>query len=410
MMPPPKPSEQRLLARMEELGAIGATPEGGVRRLALSDEDRAGRERLIDWMRDAGLDVQIDRIGNIFGTRKGTRNSAPIMTGSHIDSVGNGGRLDGAYGVLAGLEIIETLNDHGIETTRPITIAAFTNEEGARFQPDMMGSLVHAGGMSLSAALEIRDQNGARLGDELKRIGFDGDLEVGSIIPSAFVELHIEQGPVLELEGITLAAVEDLQGISWTEVIFEGQSNHAGTTPMRLRHDAGYCAAALTVFSRSLAREAGGGQIATVGVVELQPNIINVVPGQARVTVDLRNTDNDVLSHAESRLDEYLKDLAQAESVKITTQRLARFDPVRFDAGIVGKIEKHAATLGHSIRRMTSGAGHDAQMMARICPTAMIFSPSIGGISHNPAEATAPRHLMAGAEVLFHTMLDLANG
>jgi beta-ureidopropionase / N-carbamoyl-L-amino-acid hydrolase len=405
-----KPSEQRLLARVEELGAIGATPEGGVRRLALSDEDRAGRERLVEWMRGAGLDVRVDRIGNIFGTRIGTRSTAPVMTGSHIDSVGNGGKLDGAYGVLAGLEIIETLNDHGIETARPITVAAFTNEEGARFQPDMMGSLVHAGGMSLQAALDIRDLDGARLGDELERIGFDGDLDVGSIIPSAFVELHIEQGPVLELEGITLGAVEDLQGISWTEVIFEGQSNHAGTTPMRLRHDAGYCAGALAVFARDLARELGGGQVATVGMVALQPNIINVVPGRARVTVDLRNTDNAVLSQAERRLDGYLKDLALAEGVKITTQRLARFDPVRFDAGIVGTIEKHAAALGYSHRPMTSGAGHDAQMMARICPTAMIFTPSIGGVSHNPAEATAPRDLMAGAEVLFHTVLDLANG
>lgn len=406
---PPKPSRQRLLARVEELGAIGATPEGGVRRLALSDQDRAARERLIDWMRGAGLDVRVDRIGNIFGTRNGVRDTAPVMTGSHIDSVGNGGKLDGAYGVLAGLEIIETLNDHDMETVRPITVAAFTNEEGARFQPDMMGSLVHAGGMSLSAALDIPDHDGKRLGDELRRIGFAGDLDIGSIIPSAFIELHIEQGPVLELEGVTLGAVEDLQGISWTEVIFQGQSNHAGTTPMRLRHDAGYCAGALAVFARTLTSELGGGQVATVGMVALQPNIINVVPGRATVTVDLRNTDNDVLCQAENRLDGYLKDLALAEGVKITTQRLARFDPVRFDNRIVEKIEKHAAVLGYSHRRMTSGAGHDAQMMARICPTAMIFTPSIGGISHNPAEATAPEDLMAGAEVLFQVVMDLAS-
>jgi beta-ureidopropionase / N-carbamoyl-L-amino-acid hydrolase len=406
-------SGDRLLARIEELGAIGATAEGGVRRLALDDAEKAGRDHVAGWMRAAGLGVRIDGIGNIFGTRPGKntgrQDEPPVMTGSHLDTVANGGKLDGALGVLAGLEIIETLNEQSIETTHPITVAAFTNEEGARFQPDMMGSLVHAGGMDIDQALNTRDGQGSRLGDELERIGYAGDMSVGSIIPRAFVELHIEQGPILEQEGITLGAVEDLQGISWTEVTFKGQSNHAGTTPMHLRRDAGFCAAALTVFARELATELGRGQVATVGSIELQPNIINVVPGRAKATVDLRNTDNDVLLEAERRLEDYLGRLAMDEGVEFATNRLARFDPVRFDKGIVEKIEHHATTRGYSCRRMTSGAGHDAQMMARICPTAMIFTPSIGGVSHNPAEATAPSDLLAGAEVLFHVVMDLAN-
>lgn len=360
-------------------------------------------------MRAAGLDVEVDGIGNIFGTRAGRSDQPPVMAGSHLDTVGNGGKLDGAFGVLAGLEIIETLNDRRIETARPITVAAFTNEEGARFQPDMMGSLVHAGGMSLDQALETRDPQGVRLGDELKRIGYAGEMPPGSIVPHAFVELHIEQGPILEREGITLGAVEDLQGISWTEVILEGQANHAGTTPMHLRRDTGYCAGALMVFARKLATDLGRGQVATIGTIELQPNIINVVPGRAKLTADLRNADNDVLAEAEQRLDGYLRELAVQESVKISTRRLVRFDPVRFDLGLVEKIEHHARAKGYACRRMTSGAGHDAQMMARICPTAMIFTPSIGGISHNPAEATAPEDLMAGAEVLFGVMMELAN-
>lgn len=242
-------SERRLLDRVDELGAIGATQESGVKRLALGDDEKVGRDKVVGWMRAAGLDVQVDGIGNIFGTRAGRLDKPPAMTGSHLDPVGDGGRLDGAFGVFARLEIIENLNDRGIEPARSITVAAFTNEEGARFQPDMMGSLVHAGGMSLGQALEVRDPQGLRLGDELERIVYGGAMSVGSITPHVFVELHIEQGPILEGEGITLGVVEDLQGISWTEVVLEGQANHAGTMPMHLRCDTGYCAGAIMVFA-----------------------------------------------------------------------------------------------------------------------------------------------------------------
>ncbi len=396
------------MARIETLGALGATPEGGVRRLALTDEDQAGRDQVVAWMREAGLTVCVDLIGNVLGIRAGREDLAPVMTGSHIDTVYNGGKLDGNLGVLAGLEVIETLNDANLETRRPLAVAFFTNEEGARFQPDMMGSLVYAGGLSVDEALAAEDDSGLVLGRELKKRGYAGDMEPGEIVPHAFVELHIEQGPLLEQEGITLGAVENLQGISWTEVIFTGQAKHAGTTPLHLRRDAGYCAGAVTAFVRELAKEIGGVQVATVGVIELEPNIVNVVPGRARMTIDLRNANNELLCEAERRFQAYLTELAKSEGVKLEINQLVRFDPVTFDAEIVQRIEANASKLGFSCHRMTSGAGHDAQMMSRICPSAMIFTPSIDGVSHNPAEATDAADLMAGANVLLHTLLDLA--
>lgn len=398
----------RLLSRIEALGAIGATPEGGVSRLALGDADRDARDRVVAWMREAGLAVEVDRIGNIVGRRAGKTNGEPVMTGSHVDSVANGGRLDGALGVLAGLEIVETLNGAGLETTRPIAVCAFTNEEGARFQPDMMGSLVYAGGLPLEDALGARDGDGIRLGDELVRIGYAGELGIGAVRPRAFVELHVEQGPLLEAEGVTIGAVESLQGISWTRVRITGQANHAGTTPMRLRHDAGYCAGAIAFRVREIAERLGGQQVGTVGSIALEPGLINVIPGSATMTVDLRNSDEGQLRRAEELLSRYLQGLRDSEDVHIETEVLARFDPVRFDEDIARTIEDKALTLGLSCRRMSSGAGHDAQMMARLCPTAMIFVPSIDGISHNPGERTDDSDLTAGANVLLHTLLDLA--
>ena len=400
----------RLLGRIDALGAIGATPEGGVRRLALGDEDKKARDLVVDWMRAAGLQVRVDAIGNIIGTRPGRTDQAPAMTGSHIDSVANGGRLDGAYGVLAGIEVIETLNGAGIETDRPIAVCVFTNEEGVRFAPDMLGSLVYAGGLALEEALDTTDAVGLRLGDELARIGYAGDAGVGEVVPHGFVELHIEQGPVLEAESVTIGAVDDLQGISWTRISVSGEANHAGTTPMRLRHDAGYCAGAIAARVRDITRLVGGAQVGTVGAISLEPGLVNVIPRAATVTVDLRNTDDAALARAERLLDEFLDELRASEGVEITTERLARFDPVRFDEGIAGRIERTAAMLDLTCRRMTSGAGHDAQMMARICPAAMVFVPSAGGVSHSAAEHTDQADLVAGANVLLHTLLNLAGG
>ena len=399
----------RLLRRLDALAEVGAIEGGGCCRLALSDEDRRGRDLVVDWMRALGLAIRIDAIGNVFAFTSGWEHSAPVMTGSHIDTVRTGGRYDGNYGVLAGLEVIETLRDAGLSPPRPFAVAFFTNEEGARFQPDMLGSLVHAGGLALDDAYAAAAVDGATLGAELARIGYRGEVRPGFVTPHAFVELHIEQGPVLDAEGITIGAVHELQGISWQEISVIGQSNHAGTTPMRLRRDAGYVTAATATFLHDLAHDMGGAQVCTVGRIELHPNLINVIAARAKFTADLRNTDETLLRRAETRLGLFLDDIATRTDTKIEARRLARLAPVIFDRGVADLIETVARDLGNSVRRMISGAGHDAQMMARICPAAMIFVPSVKGISHNPAEHTTPADLTAGANVLLHTMLRLAD-
>jgi N-carbamoyl-L-amino-acid hydrolase len=398
----------RLIARIDRLAEMERMDDGSCSRLALTDADRRGRDQVVQWMQEAGLTVRIDQIGNITGFCPGRSAVRPVMTGSHIDTVGNGGRYDGIYGVIAGLEVLQSLRDADQVTERPLAVTVFTNEEGVRFQPDMMGSLVYSGGLSLEEALNARATDGARVGDELKRIGYAGEERCGAPVPHAFIELHIEQGPILDMECGVLGAVENLQGISWQEVTIRGVSNHAGTTPMHLRHDAGYGAARIGVFVRELAKRMGGSQVGTVGSVRLIPNLINVIPNQAVVSVDLRNTDDALLTAAEREFAQYLETLAKEEGVTIETRGLVRTQPVVFDSKVLQAIDAVAAELELPIRRMTSGAGHDAQMMARICPTAMIFVPSVGGISHNPREFTERRHLQMGADALLRTMLRLA--
>ncbi|MBL8697811.1 MAG: Zn-dependent hydrolase [Alphaproteobacteria bacterium] len=398
----------RLLARIAELAAVGAIDGGGCARLALTDDDRRGRDLVVGWMRELGLELRIDAIGNVFAFTAGWQATPPVMTGSHIDTVRTGGRYDGNYGVLAGLEVVRTLQAAGIAPPRPLCVAFFTNEEGSRFQPDMLGSLVHVGGLPLDEAYAARAADGPRLGDELARIGYRGAEAPGFVTPHAFVELHIEQGPILDAEGVTIGAVEDLLGISWQEITVSGHSNHSGTTPIRLRRDAGYVAAATASFLHGLAHEMGGAQVCTVGRMELHPNYINVIPARAVFTADLRNTDEALLREAEARLATFLDAIAARTGTQVERRRLARFEPVVFDADVADLIERTARDLGRSVRRMTSGAGHDAQMMARICPTAMIFVPSVKGLSHNPAEHTEPADLVAGADVLLHTLLRLA--
>ncbi len=399
----------RLAARIDALGGVGAIPGGGVCRLALSDEDRAGRDRVVGWMRELGLAISIDAIGNVVGVRQGSEPGPPVMAGSHIDTVRTGGRYDGNLGVLAGLEVIQTLNDAGIVTRRPLAVAFFTNEEGARFNPDMMGSLVFVGGLPLDMALATVGIDGAAVGDCLQKVGYDGTAPCGNTPVHAYVELHVEQGPVLDAEGITIGAVEGVQGISWTEFTVLGVSNHAGTTPMRLRHDAGYVACAIANHAREIARDLGGDQVATVGALNLSPNLVNVIAFKAVFTVDLRNTDEASLQEAERRLQAFAAGIAAAEGVTLTSRTLARFEPVAFDPVVVSLVEETARVLGHAVRRMPSGAGHDAQMLARICPAGMIFVPSVGGISHNVKEFTALPDIEAGANVLLHTLLRLAS-
>lgn len=399
---------QRLATRLESLGEIGALPGGGACRLALTEEDRQGREHVLAWMRELGLTVSVDAMGNIFALRPGLEAGPPVMTGSHIDTVRTGGLYDGSLGVLAGLEAVETLNDAGITTRRPLCVAAFTNEEGARFAPDMMGSLVYVGGMSLEEALATRGIDGEPVGDCLDAIGARGVDPVGVPDVHAFVELHVEQGPVLEETGVILGAVEKVQGISWTEFTFTGTSNHAGTTPMRLRHDAGYAAMATASFVRELVTRIGGDQVGTVGSLEISPKLVNVVANHACFTVDLRNTDNARLQQAEQELADFVERLAEQEGIQAERRTLARFDPVPFDPAMVDRVEASARSLGYSVMRMPSGAGHDAQMLARVCPTSMIFVPSIGGISHNINEYSTPHDVEAGANVLLQVLLALS--
>jgi beta-ureidopropionase / N-carbamoyl-L-amino-acid hydrolase len=398
----------RLLSRLQRLAEEGARPDGGVCRLALSDADKAGRDLVVQWMRELGLTVTIDAIGNVVGLRRGEQDGAPVMMGSHIDTVATGGPYDGALGVLGGLEVIETLNDAGVVTKRPLAVAFFTNEEGARFQPDMFGSLTFTGAMPLDTALAAVSIDGKIAGDELDRIGYRGDAPVGQPNVHAYVELHVEQGPTLEAEGFTIGAVEGVQGISWTEFTLTGQANHAGTTPMGMRRDAGFVAAAIAVHARQLAKELGGHQVATVGALTLTPNLVNVVAERAVMTIDLRNTDNERLKEAESRLAAFAEATAKAEGVRLESRPLARFDPVAFAPHLVARVEAIAREFELPVKRLPSGAGHDAQMLAAVCPACMIFTPSAGGISHNIAEYTKPEDLAAGADVLLRLVTELA--
>ena len=399
---------ERLSAKLDALGDIGAIEGGGVSRLAFTEADRAGRDQVVEWMRMLGLSIEIDAIGNVVATRAGRSAGPGIMIGSHIDTVRTGGRYDGNLGVLAGLEVVERLNEEGIETDRSLAVAFFSNEEGARFAPDMMGSMVHQGHFGLEEMLQTVGIDGETVGAALDSIDYRGAAPCPAPSPAAYLELHIEQGPVLENEGITIGAVTGVQGISWTELTFTGQSNHAGTTPMRLRRDAGFAAGRMTAYVRQLTETIGGTQVGTVGSVNLEPNLVNVIARKATMTVDLRNTSEDDLQRAEGEMLDFAHRLAKDEHLELTHRRLARFEPVEFDPGLIDAVAVHARALGYSVTALPSGAGHDAQAFAPNCPTGMIFVPSAGGISHNVAEHTEIADIEAGANVLLNLAADLA--
>ncbi|WP_417257219.1 Zn-dependent hydrolase [Celeribacter halophilus] len=398
----------RLMGRIFELGKIGALAGGGCKRLALTPEDAAGRALVTDWFHALGLEVHRDVIGNTWAIRPdstGRTDGAPVVMGSHIDTVGTGGLYDGVLGVLGGLEVIESLNDAGIETERPIAVAFFTNEEGARFAPDMMGSGVIQGQLDLDEMLATIGIDGITVGAALDAIGARGNEPVGALAPAAYLELHIEQGPVLEAEGLAIGVVTGVQGISWTEFVIEGASAHAGTTPMTMRRDAGMVAAAIALEARAIARDFGPPQVATVGRMEFAPDLVNVVPERATLTVDLRHTDETVLQQAQARLFARAEELAAQEHCTLARRRLARFEPVNFDPDLVEQVAQSATRLNLSYRRMPSGAGHDAQMFAPNCPSGMIFVPSRDGISHNITEFTAPEQIVPGVTLLAEVAL-----
>ncbi|MBL3539582.1 Zn-dependent hydrolase [Aminivibrio sp.] len=395
-----------LLGQIESLASVGLDSEGGRTRLALSESEKAGRDLVVRWMEEAGLEVRVDRIGNIFGILRGADGGLGngLMIGSHIDTVIHAGPFDGCYGVLSGLAVLRAFREAGVVPPRPLAVAAFTNEEGVRFQPDMLGSLVAAGGMPLGEALNIADGQGCTVGEALAAIGCSGGEEPGFLLPSEYLELHVEQGPRLDAEKKRIGVVEGVQGISWWRVTVEGTANHAGTTPMKMRHDAGYAAALVSVFLRERSLSSGT-TLATVGTIAFEPCAVNVIPSKAVFTVDLRDPDGAKLTEAEEGLAAFLEKTALEEGVRILSEHLVRCEPVVFDRELVQTVEDAAVSKGYSSMRLVSGAGHDAQMMAGVCRAAMIFVPSIGGVSHSPDEKTSAGDLLAGVDVLLDVVL-----
>lgn len=399
-------NHERLLQRLQELGSLGAVAGGGRTRLALTDADRAGRDLVVRWLRETTARVHVDRIGNIIAVLPGRSRRAPIMTGSHIDTVVRAGAYDGCYGVIAAIEVLHAFAAANVQPEVSVAAAIFTNEEGVRFMPDLLGSRVMAGKLALSEALAARDQAGHAVADELERIGYAGSDSSDTPLPACFLELHIEQGPLLEASNVQIGIGEALQGHSWWQVKIEGTANHAGTTPMQLRRDAGAAAMKLATEIMQSAESKATPNVATVGCLSFEPGAINVVPGRASLTFDLRDHRSEELARAESMLLDALKRLEE-RGFKITAQCSSRAEPVTFDAGLCEEIERMAEELRFATRRMVSGASHDAQMMANVCPSAMIFVPSHRGISHNPAEHTDPDDLVRGADLLLHTILRL---
>ena len=399
----------RLWNSLMEMAKIGATPKGGVCRLALTDLDRAGRQLFIDWCVAAGCTISVDKVGNIFARRPGRDPARPaVMTGSHLDTQPTGGRFDGIFGVLAGLEVIRTLDDRGIVTEAPIEVAVWTNEEGARFSPAMMGSGAYAGIFEVADVLDKRDMDGKRFGDELARIGFAGPDEPGRRAVGAYFEAHIEQGPILEAEDMTIGVVTGSQGQRWYEVTVKGQEAHAGPTPMSRRRDALVGAARMIGLVNRIGRERPPYACATVGVIQSKPNSRNTIPGEVFFTVDFRHPDDEVLSTMDRLLKTGCAAIAAEGGLELSIVDFWYAPPTPFAPRLVEAVRAGTARHGYSHRDIVSGAGHDAVYMAKVAPAAMIFVPCIGGISHNEIEDAKPSDIEAGANVLLHAMLQEA--
>jgi N-carbamoyl-L-amino-acid hydrolase len=398
----------RLEASIEELGRIGATARGGLTRVALTDEDRRGRDWLVARMKEAGLRVTVDQMGNIFGERAGETASPPVMMGSHADSVPTGGKYDGQLGVLCGLEVIRALNDAKARTRHPVTLVIFTNEEGARFQPAMIASGVMAGKIALEDAYNARDKDGLRLVDELERIGYLGSEPCIPRPFRAYLELHIEQGPFLEEEGLAVGVVEGIVAIAWSRLTIHGVQDHAGPTPMRIRHDALVAAADVVGRVRGIARDLGGDLVTTVGNLTVFPNIVNAIPGRVQLSIDMRDPKDATLDRARELLDRAVREACEREGVTYELEHYWRVPYTPFDRGVVAAVERAVRHTGARYRRILSGAGHDAQYMAAIGPAGMIFVPSHDGRSHCEEEFTPMDDIEHGANTLLGAALELA--
>ena len=404
-------NSERLWNSIMAMAEIGATAAGGSCRLALTDEDRAGRELFSRWCREANCDITVDQMGNIFARYSGRDpERLPVGMGSHLDTQPHGGKFDGIFGVLAGLEVVRTLNDHGIETAAPLEIIDWTNEEGSRFAPAMLASGVYAGLFELDFALARADADGRSVQAELKRIGYAGDADCACDRRplGAFLEAHIEQGPILERHGEIVGVVTGGQGQRWYDLTLRGQDAHTGSTPMAGRKDALVAAAAVIQGVEQIAEHFAPHAVGTVGELHVRPNSRNTIPGEVRMSVDLRNPDDDTLSEMAAQLKQQVEAVERRRKVAIQVDEIWYCPPVHFDAGCVDVVQQAADHLGYANRRMVSGAGHDACQVARKVPTAMIFVPCAGGISHNEAESAEPEHLEAGANTLLHAALQLA--
>jgi len=401
---------QRLWDSLMTMAKIGATPKGGVCRLALTDLDKEGRDLIVSWAKEAGCTVSVDQMGNVFMRRAGRNLDAlPVMTGSHADSQPTGGRFDGIYGVLGGLEVIRTLNDRGIETEHPIEVVIWTNEEGSRFAPAMVASGVFAGVFSLDYGLSRKDVDGKTIGEELKRIGYAGDLPCGARKLHAAFELHIEQGPILEAEDKTIGVVTDAQGQRWYEITLTGQEAHAGPTPMPRRKDALLGASRVVDLVNRIGLDHAPLACATVGMIQVHPNSRNVIPGRVFFTVDFRHPDDAVLARMDAALREGVERIAGAIGLSTELEQIFYYEPVKFDAACVASVRAAAQRFGYSHRDMVSGAGHDACYLSQVAPTSMVFVPCVDGISHNEIEDASLEWIEAGANVLLHAMLERAS-
>lgn len=399
----------RLWDSLMELAQIGATPKGGVCRLTLTDLDKQGRDLVTRWAREAGMTVTIDKIGNGFMRRPGRNNSLPpIMTGSHIDTQPTGGKFDGNYGVLAGIEVVRTLNDHGIETEAPIEVAFWTNEEGSRFVPVMMGSGVFAKAFTLEHAYAATDTEGKTVKGELERIGYIGDQEPGDHPIGAYFETHIEQGPVLEDNDKTIGVVSGVLGIRWFDCSVTGMEAHAGPTPMALRKDALLAATRIMQDVVAAAHRHPPHGRGTVGMVQVFPNSRNVIPGRVKFSIDLRNSTDALVDAMAAEVKAFADQVAQEHGVQVHIEMVSSYPAQLFQPECVEAVGRAAAKLGYSHMPAVSGAGHDAVYMAKLAPSGMIFIPCKDGISHNEIEDAKPEHIEAGCNVLLHAMLERA--
>jgi N-carbamoyl-L-amino-acid hydrolase len=400
---------KRLRASLEEMAKIGATPAGGVQRLALSDEDKKARDLFVSWLKELGLKVTVDEMGNIFGWRAG-RNDAlpPVMMGSHVDSQPRGGRFDGILGVMGALEVMRTLHENQVQTERPIVIVDWTNEEGSRFAPAMVASGVWAGALERDWAYGRTDINGKKQGEELERIGYKGQAPARKWPTYAYFEYHIEQGPLLERQGKTIGAPKGILCLHWYDVYLTGEANQVGPTPMEGRHDALVAAAEMILAVRALPERMKGNMVATVGEIQNYPNSRNIIPDRVHFTVDIRSWDNEHALKAWGLAKKDFQDIAGRQGTPLKIDETWRVVPAAFNEKLVQRVLETAKELGYSHLHMVSGAGHDASYMNQVCPTAMIFVPSIGGRSHVEVENTRWEDCESGANVLLHCILKTA--